>query len=190
MPTAFLIPILLRLVGPIAFLIAAITAGVMNRSVLLIPLLTVAATLTTIVIRKVSPSPVSDLKSVLSADAEPERPSIFRGAGKRFAIGLVGYGLAFWLAAMIAAIFQTTEFEPQVMISDTTYLLVPTIVAVIGAWISARIGMSQMAGMMSQMEDVFSQMQTAQSQTAQDGEDEAFTVDGEVIDPEDELKNL
>ena len=188
MPTSFLIPILLRLAGPIAFLVAAIVAGVMNRSIFLIPLLTVVATATTIVIRKVSPSPATDLKSVLSPDAEPNPPNIFRGAGRRFAIGLVGYGIAFGLAAWIAAIFQTTEFEPQLMVSDTVYLIVPTMVAVIGAWISARVGMSQMAGMMGQMQEMMAQMQAAQ--TASPGDDDAFTVDGEVIDPDPDPKDL
>lgn len=188
MPTSFLVPILLRLAGPIAFLGAAIVAGVMNRSVLLIPLLTVVATLTTILIRKISPSPVTDLKSVLAQDAQPQPPNIFRGVGRRFLIGLIGYGLAFWLAAMIAAIFQTTEFEPQLMIADTPYLIVPTFIAVIGAWFSARIGVSQMAGMMGQMQDMFAQMQAGE--TRQGGDDDAFTVDGEVIDPETGPKDL
>jgi len=186
MPTSFLVPILLRLAGPIAFLSAAIVAGVMNRSVLLVPLLTVVATLTTLVIRKVSPSPVTDLKSVLTPDAQPAPPNLFRGVGRRFAIGLVGYGIAFGLAALIAAMFQTTEFEPQLMMSDTIYLIVPTLVAIVGGWISARVGMSQMADMMGQMQEMMAQMQAAQNPEAGD---DAFTVDGEVIDPDPDQKD-
>lgn len=187
MPTSFLVPILLRMAGPVAFLTAAISAGVANRSVLLIPLLVVAATLTTILVRTISPSPVSDLQSVLQPGEEAPPANPFRGTGRRFAIGLVGYALAFGLAAWIAAIFQTTEFEPQLMMSDTIYLIVPAIVSVIGAWLSARIGLNQMAGMMSQMQDVFAQMQAAQAeQQGANGEDSAFTVDGEIIDPEDD----
>lgn len=184
MPTSFLIPVLLRIAGPIAFLIAAVTAGVMNRSFLLVPLLAIVASLTTIIIRKVSPSPVSDLQSVLSPDAEVPPQNIFRGAGRRFGIGLVGYAIAFGLAAWIAATFQTTEFEPQLMLSDGIYLIVPTVIAMIGAWISARIGMNQMAGMMGQMQEMFAQMQAAQAEQA--GDEAAFTVDGEVIDPDPE----
>jgi hypothetical protein len=179
MPTSFLVPILLRLAGPIAFLGAAFVAGVMNRSVLLVPLLTIVATLTTLVIRKVSPSPVTDMKSVLTPDAAPEPANLFRGVGRRFAIGLVGYGIAFGLAALIAAMFQTTEFEPQLMMSDISYLIVPVLVAIVGGWISARVGMSQMANMMGQMQDMMAQMQAAQNAEA---DDEAFTVDGEVVD--------
>lgn len=188
MPTSFLVPILLRLAGPIAFLVAAIVAGIMNRSVLLVPLLTIVATGTTIVIRRVSPSPVTDLQSVLSPDAQATPPNIFRGVGRRFGIGLVGYGLAFALAALIAAVFKTTEFEPQLMVSDTVYLIVPALVAVIGAWISARVGMSQMAGMMGQMQEMMAQMQAAQN--GQNAEDDAFTVDGEVVEPDPEPKDL
>lgn len=184
MPTSFLIPVLMRVAGPLAFVVSAMTAGVMNRSPLLIPLLAVVATVTTLVIRKVTPSPASDLQSVLTPGADPAPPNIFRGTGKRFAIGLVGYAIAFWIAAMIAAVFQTTEFEPRVMWSDVGFMLVPTILAVIGAWISARIGMSQMASMMGQMQDIFQQMQADQGMTPAD--EDAFTVDGEVIDPDDE----
>ena len=187
MPTSFLIPILLRLAGPLAFLAAAIVAGVMNRSVLLVPLLTIVATVTTLVIRKVSPSPVTDMKSVLAPDAAPEPANVFRGVGRRFGIGLIGYGFAFALAALIAAMFQTTEFEPQLMMSDTVYLIVPTLVAILGGWISARVGMSQMANMMGQMQEMMAQMQAAQNAPA---EDDAFTVDGEVIDSEATDKDL
>nr|WP_070960824.1 hypothetical protein [Hyphomonas sp. Mor2] len=188
MPTSFLVPIVLRLAGPIAFLGAAMTAGAMNRSVLLVPLLAIIATVTTLVIRKVSPSPVTDMKAVLSPDADPAPTNLFRGIGRGFASGLVGYSIAFGFAALIAALFQTTEFEPQLMVSDTSYLIVPTLISVIGAWFSARIGMSQMAGMMDQMQDMMAQMQAAQS--APPDEDEAFTVDGEVIDPEPDRKDL
>jgi len=187
MPTSFLFPILLRLAGPLAFLAAAIVAGVMNRSVLLVPVLTVVATVTTLVIRKVSPSPVTDMKSVLAPDASPEPASLFRGMGRRFGLGLVGYGVAFGLAALIAAMFQTTEFEPQLMMSDSIYLIAPTLVAIVGGWISARVGMSQMASMMGQMQEMMAQMQAAQDAQS---DAEAFTVDGEVIDPEATEKDL
>lgn len=186
MPTSFLVPVLLRLAGPIAFLGAAIAAGVMNRSFLLVPLLTLVATVTTLVIRKVSPSPVTDIKSVLAPDAQPEPQNLFRGVGRRFVIGLVGYSIAFGLAALIAALFQTTEFEPQVMVSDTAYLIIPTLVAIVGGWISARVGMSQMADLMGQMQEMMAQMQSAQSAEA---DEDAFTVDGEVIDPDRDDKD-
>ena len=188
MPTAFLVPVLLRVAGPLAFIIAAMTAGAMNRSVLVIPLLAIVATVTTVVIRKFTPSPVSDLQSVLTPDAQPAPPNVFRGAGKRLAIGLVGYGIVFWLTAMIAAIFQTTEFEPQLMPTDAGYFIVPTLIAIIGAWISARVGLSQMAGMMGQMQDVFAQMQASQNAASDD--ETAFTVDGEIIEPGQDERDL
>jgi|GEM_PF-3310434 len=187
MPTSFLVPILLRLAGPISFLGAAMIAGAMNRSVLLVPLLAVVATVTTIVIRMFSPSPVTDLKSVLTPDLEQAPPSIFRGVGRRFVIGLIGYAIAFWLTAMIAAIFQTTEFEPQIMSADAPYLIIPTLIAVIGAWISARIGISQMAGMIGQMQDMFAQMQAAQNGPSD--EEDAFTVEGEIVEPGPDSKD-
>jgi len=182
MPTALFIPILLRLAGPIAFVSAAIVAGVLNRSFVLIFVLAAVATATTIVIRKISPSPAMDLKAVFSPDAAVAPPSIFRGAGRRFAIGLIGYALVFGLSALIAALFKTTEFEPQLRSGDLWFLTIPTVIAIVGAFVSARLGMSQMAGMMDQMQGMFSQMQTPQGRPDEDRD--AFTFEGEIIDPD------
>ena len=183
MPIALLFPVLLRVAGPLAFISATIVAGVMNRSFMLVPVLAVAATLTTILIRKVTPSPAMELKDMLSPEATPVPNSAFRGIGPRLAAGLVGYALLFALAAGIAALFQTTEFEPQLMIADLWFAAVPAVIALIGAWISARIGLNQMASMMGQMQDAFSQMQKGQS--APGSETDAFTFEGEIIEPED-----
>jgi len=183
MPVALFFPILLRLAGPIAFVIAVAVAGAMNRSFILVPLLALAASLTTVVIRTLTPSPAMDLGAALRPDSEQRPHNPFRGSGKRFAAGLVGYAIMFGLAAWIAALFRTTEFEPQVMLSDGWFALIPAILAFVGAWVSARIGLNQMAGMMDQMQDAFAQMQAGQAPPGAD--DDAFTVEGEVIDPDD-----
>ena len=181
MPQTLLFPLLLRVAGPITFVAAAMTAGVMNRSIMIVPLLALAATATTIIIRMVSPFPTFDLKSALSPNAPAEKPSAFRRAGRRLIIGIIGYGFAFGIAALIAAIFQTTEFQPQITISDAGYFLIPGLVAVIGATIGARIGVNQMAGMMEQLQDMFAQMQTQKPANDDDG----FTFEGEIIDPDE-----
>lgn len=183
MPTALLLPILLRLAGPISFTMAASTAGVLNRSIMLVPLLAVAASLTTILIRALVPSPVNDLQAMLIPNAPTHPPSPFRGMGKRLGIGLIGYGIAFGMAALLAALFQTTDFEPRLMPSDASYLFIPAAIAIMGAWLSSRLGFNQMAGMMGQMQDMFAQMKDAERQA---GGDEPFTVDGEVIHPDED----
>lgn len=183
MPVAFLFPVLLRLAGPLAFACAAIAAGVMNRSFIIVPLLAIIASLTTVIIRKVSPSPVMDLKAMMTPDAPPQPANPFRGVGRRFAIGLFGYAVLFGLAASIAAIFQATEFERQLMPPDMWFAGIPAVIAFVGAWVSARMGLSQMASMMGGMQDVFNQMQAGQDSTPADDED-AFTFEGEVIDPD------
>ena len=181
MPNTLLLPLVLRLAGPIAFVIAAMTAGAMNRSIMIVPLLALVATATTVIIRMVSPFPSFDLKSALSPDAPIEKPSPFRGAGRRLLIGVIGYGVAFGIAALLAALFQATEFQPQLGFGDVGYLIVPGFIAVIGATIGARIGVNQMAGMMDQMQDMFAQMQTPEAANDEDG----FTFEGEIIDPDE-----
>ena len=183
MPAALLFPILLRVAGPIAFLVSVATAGILNRSFMLVPLLALAATLTTNLIRQVTPSPALELKDMLSAEDAPKPNNPLRGIIPRLAGGLVGYAILFAIAAGLAAIFQTTEFEPQVALADVWFAIIPAMLAFVGAWVSARIGANQMAGMMSQMQEAFSQMQAGQAQGHAD-EDDAFTFEGEVIDPE------
>ena len=181
MPQTLLLPIILRVAGPIAFVIAAMTAGVMNRSIIIVPLLALVATATTVIIRTVSPLPSFDLKSALSPDAPARKPSAFRGAGRRLVIGVIGYGVAFGFAALVAALFQATEFQPQLSLEDAGYFIVPGLIAIIGATIGARLGVNQMSGMMSQMQDMFAQMQTPGAANDEDG----FTFEGEIIDPDE-----
>lgn len=183
MPAALFLPLLLRLAGPLSFLSAAMVAGVMNRSLLLIPLIALASTATTVLIRMIAPSPVMDLKSMLDPSAPPEKPNPLQGAGRRFGMSMLGFGLVFGLSALIAAIFQTTEFQQQVQSLDLGFLTIPALIALIGSWLSARLGINQMAGMMQDMQGIFAQMQTGQ--TPQDPDEDAFTVEGEIIDPED-----
>ncbi|MEO1552590.1 MAG: hypothetical protein AAFR82_01555 [Pseudomonadota bacterium] len=168
--------------GPIVFIIAVAIAGAMNRSFILVPLLALAATITTAIIRTVTPSPAMDLKAVLTPETEQRPHNPLRGSGKRFVAGLIGYAVVFGLAALIAALFQITEFEPQVMLEDSWFAIVPAAIAFIAAWLSARIGLNQMAGMMDQMQNVVAQMQAGQQPGAPEGD--AFTVEGEVIDPD------
>ena len=184
MPIAVFFPFLLRLAGPIAFLGAAIVAGVMNRSFVLVPLLAIAATLVTILIRRFTPSPALNLQAMISPEAQPAKPDLFKGLIPRFGIGLVGYAIAFGLAASIAALFQSTEFEPRVLASDIWFAAIPAVLAIAGAWLSARLGLNQMASMMGEMQGMFAQMQAGQAPSAAN-DDEAFTVEGEIINPDE-----
>ncbi len=183
MPAALFLPLLLRLAGPLSFLSAAMVAGAMNRSLILVPLIALASTGVGVLIRMVLPSPAMDLKNMLDPGAVPEKPNPFKGVGRRFLLSILGFGLVFSLSALIAAIFQTTEFQQQVGRADLWFLLVPALIALIGAWLSARLGLNQMAGMMQDMQGLFAQMQAGQ--TPADSDEDAFTVEGEIIDPDD-----
>jgi len=185
LPFALILPVLLRLAGPIAFVLAALSAGVMNRSAMIIPLLAVAATLTTVLVRKFSPSPALNLQAMLNPQASTKPESIFKGLLPRFGAGLVGYGLAFGFAALVAALFQVTEFEPRLLVTDTAFLIVPAILACFGAYMSAQMGLNQMANMAGQMQSMFSDIQAQQAANDESG-DAPFTFEGEVIDPDDD----
>lgn len=184
MPAALFLPILLRAAGPLAFILAALIAGGMNRAVILVPLLAIAATLTTALIRATTPSPTGELMAALNDQEAPAPKNPFAGSLQRFGAGMLGYSFLFGFAALIAALFQVTEFEPRFTVQDTPFLVIPAILAVIGASISSRLGFNQMASMMGQMREAMSQVRPDQPYDASD--DDAFTVDGEVIDEDDE----
>lgn len=183
MPTALLVPILLRIAGPIAFLGAVVAAGAMNVSIMMVPILAATATLTTVLIRKFTPSPAVELKAMLSPNASAQSDNPFRGMGRRFVIGLVGYTIVFALSVWISALFQSTEFEQQVRLKDGWLALVPAVIAFGGAWLSARLGFSQMADMMGQMRTAYTHMQNGTSPA--ETESDAFTVEGEIIEPDE-----
>ncbi|MEL7040474.1 MAG: hypothetical protein AAGL90_03065 [Pseudomonadota bacterium] len=185
MPTAIFVPIFLRLAGPLSFVVSTLIAGVMNRSVILVIALAAAATATTILIRWWIPSPVTDLKAAISPESLSNPPHPLSGMGRRFVIGVVGYAFLFGLAALLAALFQTTEFERQLTTDDLWFLGVPAGLALIGAYFSARLGYTQIEGVMAQMQVVAGQFR-AQQGPASTHEDDAFTVEGEVIDPPDD----
>ena len=182
MPSALFLPVFLRLLGPIAFVVAAIVAGILNRSIMIVPLLALTATGAAVLLQMVSPSPMADLKDILNPGAQPQPASPFRGLGRRIGLGVLGFGAVFGLSALIAAVFQATEFEPQIRAFDFGLLVIPALLAFFGGSLSARIGRNQMVGMMDQMQNMFSQMQTP-DQPGSASED-AFTVEGEVIDPD------
>ena len=182
MPINLFLPIALRLAGPLAFGSAAIIAGVMNRSIMIVPILALAGAAAAILIRIYAPSPVLEVKNLLNPDAPPKQPGVFDGLGRRLIFGVLGYGILFFLAAWIAALFQSTEFAQQVQGWDLGFAAVPAIIALIGAWLSARIGYNQMASMTAQMQDMFAQMNDPAGPTADD--EDSFTFEGEIIDPD------
>lgn len=187
MPAALMLPILLRAAGPIAFILAAMTAGVMNQSFMIVPLLALSATVVTIIIRKVSPSPAVDLAAMLDPNAVPKKKGIFDGAGKRLGIGLVGYAVAFGFSALIAALFQETEFNQTLTPTDGWIILIPSVLAVLAAMLSARMGSNQIADMAGQMATMFAQMKEEQGAPGDPAADnDAFTVEGEIIDKDEE----
>ncbi|MEO0548724.1 MAG: hypothetical protein AAFZ91_02300 [Pseudomonadota bacterium] len=184
MPAALLLPILLRAAGPLAFILSALIAGAMNRAVILVLLLAIAATLTTALIRAITPSPTDELMAALNQQEAPVPKSPFAGSLQRFGAGIMGYAFVFGFAVLVSSLFQVTELEPRFTVEDSAFLIIPATIAVIGASVSARMGFNQMADMMGQMREAYTQMRPGEPY---DGKrDEAFTVDGEVIHKQDD----
>ena len=69
MPLTLLTPLLMQLSGPLAFIISAGLAGLLNRSLMLVPLLALTATSVSVLMRILIPSMRAELQTVLQPDA-------------------------------------------------------------------------------------------------------------------------
>ncbi len=183
MPTALILPILLRVLATAIFALAAIYAGVANRSFLIVPCLAAAAAAAQYVTGLIAPSPIQGLKFAFDPEARPPNP--LSKAGRGFAMGVVLYGLLFSLAAMIAALFQETEFERALTGDDGLLVAVAAGFATVFSSLSARTGTSQIAGMMGNMQEAFADMQAQQATADMAAGDDEFIVEGEIIEPDE-----
>ncbi len=178
MPISLALPIFLRLAAALVFVVAVIVAGVMNRSIMMVPLLAGAATLTQWLLARIAPGPMASLQSSLGG--APQGPVPLNRLGGRFIAGVFGYGLLFILTVFISALFKETELERILTRTDLSILAIATGLAILLSLLNAHFGSKQVAGMMGDLEATFADMQRQQER------EEAFTVEGEMIDPEDQ----
>lgn len=182
MPNALLLPILLRATPGLILLIAACTAGVLNRSVMIVPLLALAGTLAQFAASQFAPNPLDSLKDAFAG------PKAATGPANKLARGLImstlGFGVVYGLSALIAALFQETEFARTLTGFDAGLVLIPAGIAFVLSIFVAKSIARQAAQMLGGFQAAFSQMQGQAGQAAND--DDAFTVEGEIIDPKDE----
>lgn len=177
MPFQIALPIVLRLGATAAFLIAVIVAGAINRAVVIVPLLAAAATLTQYVAGRIAPGPLAQLGAALDAKAT-STPS-FNRLWLGFLLGSAGYAVLFILTVFLSAMFQQTELERALGMTDLWILAAPTLAALLLSVINSRTSASQVSGMMSNLQSAFSEQSPAN-----DGE--PFTVEGEIIEPDDQ----
>lgn len=179
MPAALALPLMLRAAAAIIFLVAVIAAGIMNRSVFIVPLLAVAATLTQFLVSKIIPSPLTDLKAGLNPQAPPT-PALTK-LTRGVIIATFGYGILFVFTVFISALFQETELAHNFTRTDLYLIAIPAIGAAILSLINARIANAQMATMMSGVQAMYAQM-NPDGPPNPANDDDAFTIDGEIID--------
>lgn len=182
MPTALALPILFRALAAFAFIGVATYAGIANRSFLIVPVLAGAAVLAQFIVRQIEPSPLTRLKAAVSPDAPPANPA--KSVLPAFGLATLGYGFVYGFSALIAALFQETEFERQLEAYDFWLIGGASIVAVIFSILSAKTGSSQIEGMMGDMQQAFADLKAKQAAEAM-GEDEDFIIDGEFSSSND-----
>ncbi len=182
MPFVLALPIILRIASTLVFLVAVIVAAALNRSVMMVPLLAAAATLSHWVAGKFVPNPLSNLEGATSI--RTPMGNLLGRLAPRFLVGVFGYGILFALAVLISAVFQETELERAITRTDFIIIGVASVIAIILSVINAYTAATQVTGIMSDLQQAFSDMQDGQGPD-QDGGETPFTFEGEIIDPDD-----
>lgn len=147
----------LQLGSSLVFVVAAIVAGAMNRSVPVVLMLAAAMTLCGIVVK--SSGRTAGLGGLMGGDA-PASP--WSGALQGFIGRVIGLGLIYGLTVLIAAIFRETEIEQRVLGFDVILVGVATGVALVCALVAQRIMMAQGDALQSMMAQFQSRMQEMQ----------------------------
>lgn len=173
----------MQLSGPLAFIVSASVAGMLNRSLMLVPLLALTATGVSVLMRKLIPSMRAELQSVLQPGAPVVVVPATAGAVRGFFLRWLGYGFVFLSAAMLAALFQITEFEPRLQTTDLWFLCIPAAIAMPSRLLAHHLGIGRAANIATTMQGVFKQNQPVY-RDGRASEGDPFTVEGEIIEPD------
>ena len=162
MPTSMRYALALKFLGGIAFLVAIVTAGAMNRSLAIIPLFALAMTLAGLILRR-GVTQGLDLGALMGMPTTPnENRGFFDGAFNMFVQRLVGVAVLFGLTVLIAALFRETDIDRLVGVSDAALVGVPFAITLAAGYASQRMlsGMGdELAAMMAQMQSKMADMQ-------------------------------
>lgn len=172
--------LLIYLCGPLAFIASVGLAGILNRSLLLVPALALTATATSVLLRSLIPSLRSGLQMILRRQEPVAKVAILSGAIRGFVLRWLGYGAVFFSAAMLAALFQATDFAPRIERSDLWFLCLPVAIAIPSRWLSHQLGVGRAVKMRPPMRSVFERAQTG-SHPHTDSTQAPFTIEAEII---------
>ena len=180
MPLRFLFPLFLQLAGPLAFLNAAGLAGILNRSLLLVPLLALTATGLSWLMQRWGLAFGSAVIALFGKPANARPGPSMRGLIASFVGRWLGYGVVFLGAAMFAALFQVTEFEPRLQPTDLWFLAAPVLIALPAQFLAHHLGLGQAQSFMQAMQQRYTHHTSGPD--APSASETPFTVEGEVIE--------
>ncbi len=181
MPFIIALPIILRLAASAVFIIAVVTAGAMNRPLIMVPLLAAASTGVHWLTGRIMPSPMKNLQAVSGHVTAPGHSP--QALFVRFIAGTFGYGLIFMVTVFMSAIFRETELDRMLTSLDGLIIAIPAVIAGLLSIATAYTGASQVTGMAQDLHQSFTHMRASGHPDA--ANDDAFTVEGEIIDPDD-----
>lgn len=177
MPVFLSLPIALRAGSAFVFIAAVIIAASLNRSLLMVPLLALASTLVHWGIGRIAPGPLAQLQALAGQSQR------LAGGANLFWLrvfgGTIGYGAIFMITVFFSALVQETQLERALTGTDLKILLIASGLAAILAFINAKLAARQVGAMAGDLNTLFAQMRSP------DSEDDPFTVEGEIIEPDD-----
>lgn len=162
---AIWMPLIMRVLSALVFVIAIIVAGAANRSLLMVPAIAAVATLANLNTPRMG-------VNLLGA---PQQGIVARAMTIFFTRSFL-FAIVFGLTALVFALFQETEFARDFTVFDVCLLVVPFGLALIFTMVSMRSPLGNPQEFMADLQKAFEDMQTGAPNSEQD---DAFTVDGE-----------
>lgn len=175
MPQSLKLNLLLRGGSVAVFLLAIILAAILNRPILMIPLMASAMTLASLIASR--RSPLTEITHMQPDGAPPPHPPLdLARIGAGFMVRLGALAALFIAALGITALFTETALAREFGAVDLALLILPLLAALGMAEIAARLTARQVAGAINAVQGLFNEVRGGP-----DGEDDEI-IEGEIID--------
>ena len=177
MPQSLKLNLLLRGGSVAVFLLAIILAAILNRPILMIPLMAGVMTLSSIIaLRR---SPLTEITHMQPDGTPPPRPTLDLARISTGFILRLGALAALFIAALgLTALFTDTALAREIGAIDLALLIIPLLAALGMAEMSARLTARQVAGAIGAFQGMFAEVRDGP------GGEGGEIIEGEIIDEE------
>ncbi len=177
MPHSLKLNLFLRGGSLAVFLLAIILAAILNRSILMIPLMAGAMTLASFI--AACRSPLAEITPTQPDGSPPPRPTLdLARIGAGFMVRLGALTALFIAALGLTALFTETALAREIGAIDLALLIIPLLAALGMAEMATRLTARQVAGAIGAFQGLFAEVRNGP------GGEGGEIIEGEIIEEE------